>query len=71
MAERSFILDMDVGIDDALAIIVLAGTADVEIAAVGSVHGNVRAELAALWSIGETPEHPWRAVPKASARPQP
>lgn len=48
MADRTFILDMDVGIDDALAIIYLAGSPGIEIAAVGSVHGNVGAELAAL-----------------------
>jgi purine nucleosidase len=47
MEPRSLILDMDVGVDDAIAILYLAAHRDVEIAAVGSVHGNVEAPLAA------------------------
>lgn len=47
MDPRSLILDMDVGIDDAVAIAYLATRTDAEIAAVGSVHGNVEAPLAA------------------------
>lgn len=38
------VLDMDVGIDDALAIIYLAAQADVEIVALGTVHGNCTIE---------------------------
>jgi inosine-uridine nucleoside N-ribohydrolase len=34
------VLDMDVGIDDALAILYLAARPDVEVVALGSVHGN-------------------------------
>ncbi|MCK2240468.1 MULTISPECIES: nucleoside hydrolase [unclassified Crossiella] len=41
------VLDTDPGIDDALAILYLAAQADVEIVAVGSVHGNVPAQVAA------------------------
>lgn len=42
----SLVLDCDTGIDDALAILYLAGRG-AEIVAAGSVHGNVEAELAA------------------------
>jgi inosine-uridine nucleoside N-ribohydrolase len=42
------ILDTDPGIDDSLAILYLAAQPDVEIVAVGSVHGNVPAPVAAL-----------------------
>jgi purine nucleosidase len=42
------ILDTDPGIDDALAIMYLAAQEDAEIVAVGSVHGNVPASVAAL-----------------------
>ncbi|WP_225773406.1 nucleoside hydrolase [Inquilinus sp. Marseille-Q2685] len=41
------ILDCDVGIDDALAILWLADRPGVEIAALGSVHGNAHADVAA------------------------
>ena len=41
------ILDTDPGVDDALAIMYLAAQEDAEIIAVGSVHGNVTAPLAA------------------------
>jgi purine nucleosidase len=41
------IIDTDPGIDDALAILYLAASHDVEIVAVGSVHGNVPAEQGA------------------------
>lgn len=41
------ILDTDPGVDDALAIMYLAAQEDAEIIAVGSVHGNVPAPLAA------------------------
>ncbi len=47
MEPRSLILDMDVGVDDSVAILYLAARPDVRIAAVGSVHGNVEAPLAA------------------------
>lgn len=46
MATR-VLCDMDVGIDDALALFYLAASPGVEIAAVGSVHGNVDARRAA------------------------
>jgi purine nucleosidase len=41
------VLDTDPGVDDALAIMYLAAQEDAEIVAVGSVHGNVPAPLAA------------------------
>jgi inosine-uridine nucleoside N-ribohydrolase len=41
------ILDTDPGVDDALAIMYLASQEDAEIVAVGSIHGNVSATLAA------------------------
>ncbi|MBB5154421.1 nucleoside hydrolase [Saccharopolyspora phatthalungensis] len=41
------IFDGDYGIDDALATLFLAGRADVELLAVGTVHGNARADAAA------------------------
>jgi purine nucleosidase len=43
MARRRVVLDMDVGIDDALAIMLLAAQPEVEIVALGSVHGNIDA----------------------------
>jgi purine nucleosidase len=45
---RKFLLDMDVGIDDAVAIIFLAMQSNTEIVALGSVHGNVDSPTAAL-----------------------
>ncbi|MBI2755290.1 MAG: nucleoside hydrolase [Chloroflexi bacterium] len=42
------LLDCDTGIDDALAILYLAGLEGVSIVAAGSVHGNVPAPLGAL-----------------------
>ena len=44
---QRLVLDMDVGIDDALAILYLAAQPSVEIVAVGAVHGNCRADAAA------------------------
>jgi len=44
---RAVILDMDTGIDDAIAILYLAAQPGVTIAAAGSVHGNTPADLAA------------------------
>lgn len=41
---RNVVLDMDVGIDDALAIVYLAAQENVEIVAHGSVHGNCTVE---------------------------
>ncbi len=43
---HELILDMDVGVDDSVAMLYLAGHPEVRIAAVGSVHGNVEAPLA-------------------------
>lgn len=48
METRKFLLDMDVGIDDAVAIIFLAMQSNTEIVALGSVHGNVDSPTAAL-----------------------
>ncbi|MBE2319032.1 nucleoside hydrolase [Solirubrobacter sp. CPCC 204708] len=44
---RRVILDMDVGIDDAIAILYLAAREDAEIVALGAVHGNCTAHDAA------------------------
>jgi inosine-uridine nucleoside N-ribohydrolase len=48
MARRKLVLDMDVGIDDAIAILYLAAEPEVDIVALGSVHGNIDAPQAAL-----------------------
>jgi inosine-uridine nucleoside N-ribohydrolase len=45
---RSVILDMDVGIDDTVAICYLAGHPEIHVEALGSVHGNVPAPLGAM-----------------------
>jgi purine nucleosidase len=47
MARRKLVLDMDVGIDDAMAILYLAAEPEVEVLALGSVHGNIDASQAA------------------------
>ena len=44
---QKILLDADVGIDDALAMLFLAGRDDAEIVGVGSVHGNIPSDLAA------------------------
>jgi purine nucleosidase len=44
---RAVILDMDLGIDDAIALLDLASRPHVTIAAAGSVYGNTPAHLAA------------------------
>ena len=46
-ASAGVILDMDLGIDDAVALLYLASRPNVTIAAAGSVHGNTPADLAA------------------------
>lgn len=45
--QRAVILDMDMGVDDAIAVLYLASRPHVTIAAAGSVHGNTPADLAA------------------------
>ena len=47
MERRKILLDADVGIDDAIAMLFLAGRPDAEFVAVGSVHGNIPSDLAA------------------------
>lgn len=47
MEQRQVIIDMDTGIDDAIAVLYLASRGHVTIAAAGSVHGNTPADLAA------------------------
>lgn len=44
---RHVVLDMDVGIDDAISIAYFAARPDVEIVALGGVHGNCRGSVAA------------------------
>lgn len=48
MAQRQFLLDTDVGIDDALMLMYLAAEPGAEIVAIGSSHGNCSAAQAAL-----------------------
>ena len=43
---RRIVLDMDVGIDDAIAILFLATRPDAEIVALGSTFGNVDTDQA-------------------------
>ena len=47
MKRTKILLDADVGIDDAIAMLFLAGRPDAELVAVGSVHGNIPSDLAA------------------------
>lgn len=49
--DHRVIYDGDFGIDDAMALLVLAARPDVEVAAVGSVHGNTAAPQAAANAI--------------------
>ena len=46
-AQHAVVLDMDLGIDDAIALLYLASRPNVSIEAAGSVHGNTPADLAA------------------------
>ncbi|SEP78853.1 purine nucleosidase [Faunimonas pinastri] len=46
MADQKIILDCDTGIDDAMAMLYLAGTPGVEVVAVGTVHGNTYSDFA-------------------------
>ena len=46
-SRHKILLDADVGIDDAIAMLFLAGRPNAEIVGVGSVHGNIPSELAA------------------------
>jgi len=48
VSRRQIVLDVDVGIDDALMMLYLASLPEVEIVAVGSTHGNCTAEQAAV-----------------------
>jgi purine nucleosidase len=71
MTTHKLILDGDYGIDDSLAALFLAHQPDVEILAVGSVHGNATTEAAArnalaVLEIGGRP-----AVPVAVGAAQP
>lgn len=47
MSQRQMVLDVDVGIDDAVMMMVIAAEPDAEIVAVGSAHGNCSAAIAA------------------------
>ena len=47
MTRTKILLDADVGIDDAIAMLFLAGRPDAELVGVGSVHGNIPSDLAA------------------------
>ncbi len=63
MAGHKLILDGDYGIDDTLAALYLCHQPDVEILAVGTVHGNATADDAArnalvVFELGGRPEVP-------------
>lgn len=47
MPKRQMVLDVDVGIDDAVMMMAIAAEPDAEIVAVGSAHGNCSAAIAA------------------------
>lgn len=48
MPKRQMLLDVDVGIDDAVMLLSIAAEPDAEIVAVGSCHGNCTAAMAAV-----------------------
>jgi purine nucleosidase len=48
MSKRQMLLDVDVGIDDAVMMLAIAAEPDAEIVAVGSCHGNCTAATAAI-----------------------
>src|SRR4051794_33363530 len=63
LEQRAVIVDMDMGIDDAVALLYLASRPNVSIEAAGSVHGNTPADLAAgnlrrVLSLGGLPAVP-------------
>ena len=70
---RRVVLDMDVGIDDAIAIALLAAREDAEVVALGSVHGNCSVEdstrnaLVVLEAAGSATCR-WRAAPRSRWR---
>jgi purine nucleosidase len=67
----SVILDLDMGIDDAIAVLYLASRPHVTITAAGSVHGNTPADLAAgnLLRVLAMPGLPDVPVALGAARP--
>lgn len=71
MPERLFVLDGDYGVDDAIALLSLAGEPGVRIVAVGSVHGNTDAARAARNALTVLDLVGLREVPVAvgAARP--
>lgn len=71
MSEHRILLDVDTGIDDALAIIYLAANAEVEFVAAGSVHGNVDARRAALNTLRVLEVCGYDAVPVAQGAAEP
>ena len=71
MTEHRILLDVDTGIDDALAIIYLAASAEVEFVAAGSVHGNVDARRAALNTLRVLEVCGYNDVPVALGAAQP
>lgn len=69
--QRHVILDMDMGIDDAVAVLYLASRPHVTIEAAGSVHGNTPADLAAgnLLRVLAMVGHPEVPVAMGAKRP--
>lgn len=70
---RQVVLDVDVGIDDALMMLYLAGDPRAQIVAVGSVHGNCSAAQAAINALRvmEAAELPDVPVAQGSESPLP
>ena len=73
--QRAVILDMDLGIDDAIALLYLASRPNVSIEAAGSVHGNTPADLAAgnlrrVLALAGLPAVPVARGAHAAARPR-
>jgi purine nucleosidase len=65
------VVDTDTGIDDALALVWLATRGDVEIVAVGSTHGNCRADQAAVNALRVLEACGGAPIPVAEGRPGP
>jgi purine nucleosidase len=70
-APTRLIVDCDPGVDDAMALLFLAGRSDVTVEAVGSVHGNVPATTAAHNALRILDVAGLTGVPVAVGAPRP
>jgi purine nucleosidase len=68
---KKVIFDGDYGIDDALSTLFLAGRDDVELVAVGTVHGNARSDAAAANALQVLDVAGRRDIPVAVGAPRP